>query len=112
VAQGGHKGRPYKRRPTNHSGSNVPMAALAWAVLLVLITVVSVVIFWGHYWWFPVDISTHGAVMDHQFNLTLIICGIVFVGAQLGLALFVWKYRERGDGRKAIYSHGNNVLEA
>jgi uncharacterized membrane protein YphA (DoxX/SURF4 family) len=67
------------------------MAALAWAVVLVLITVVSVAIFWGHYWWFPVDISAHGAAMDRQFNLTLILCGIVFVGAQLGLAYYVWK---------------------
>ncbi|PYV21678.1 MAG: cytochrome C oxidase subunit II, partial [Acidobacteria bacterium] len=37
--------------------------------------------------------------------------GVVFVLAQLGLAYFVWKYRERGDGRKATYSHGNNALE-
>jgi len=87
------------------------MAALAWMVLLALITVVSVVIFWGHYWWFPVDISTHGAAMDHQFTLTLIICGVVFVASQLGLAWFVFKYRERGDGRQATYSHGNNALE-
>ncbi|HZP02031.1 MAG TPA: cytochrome c oxidase subunit II [Terriglobia bacterium] len=88
------------------------MAALALAVLVALITIVSVAIFWGHYWWFPVDISTHGAAMDHQFNLTLIICGVVFIASQLGLAWFVWKYRDRGDGRKAAYYHGNNALEA
>lgn len=87
------------------------MASRAWAILLLLITVVSVVVFWGHYWWFPVSISTHGAAMDSQFNLTLIICGIVFVGAQVGLAWAVWKYRDRGDGRRATYSHGNNTLE-
>ncbi len=85
---------------------------LAIALVVFLITAISVGIFWAHVWWFPVDISTHGAAIDHQFNLTLIICGIIFVLAQLGLAYFVWKYRDRGDGRKAIYSHGNNTLEA
>jgi cytochrome c oxidase subunit 2 len=85
--------------------------ALAIALVITLITVVSVALFWGHVWWFPVDISTHGAAMDRQFNITLVVCGIIFVCAQLGLAYFVWKYRERGDGRKAIYSHGNNRLE-
>lgn len=85
--------------------------ALAIAVVLALITIGSVYIFWAHVWWFPINIATHGAAMDRQFNLTLIICGIIFVFAQLGLAYFVWKYRDRGDGRKAIYSHGNNLLE-
>jgi cytochrome c oxidase subunit 2 len=88
------------------------MMALAIALVLALITVVSVYIFWAHVWWMPVNISTHGGAVDNQFNLTLIICGVIFVLAQLGLAYFVWKYRERGDGRKAIYSHGNNKLEA
>jgi cytochrome c oxidase subunit 2 len=80
--------------------------------VIFLITAISVGIFWAHVWWFPVDISTHGASLDHQFTLTLIITGIIFVLAQLGLGYFVWKYRERGDNRKVIYSHGNNLLEA
>jgi cytochrome c oxidase subunit II len=86
--------------------------ALFIAAIVAIITVISVGLFWAHVWWLPVDISTHGAAIDHQFVLTLVITGIVFVLAQLGLALFVWKYRERGDGRKATYSHGNNAMEA
>ncbi len=86
--------------------------ALAIALAVTLITIVSAGIFWSHHWWFPPDISTHGAAIDHQLTLTFIITGIVFVLAQLGLAYFVWKYRDRGDGRKATYSHGNNALEA
>jgi cytochrome c oxidase subunit II len=85
---------------------------LALALVVAVFTIVSVYIFWAHIWWFPVDISTHGAAIDHQFNLTLIICGVIFVAAQLGLAWFAWKYRDRGDGRKVIYSHGHNKLEA
>ncbi len=86
--------------------------AFAIALLIFLITAVSVWVFWAKVWWLPVDISTHGAAIDHQFVLTLIITGMIFVLAQLGLALFVWKYRDRGGNRKAIYSHGNNALEA
>ncbi len=86
--------------------------ALAVALVVTLITLISVGIFVAKVWWFPVDISAHGAAMDHQFLLTLIICGVIFVAAQLGLAYFVWKYRDKGDGRKATYSHGNNKLEA
>lgn len=86
--------------------------ALVIAVMVTVITLISVALFWAHVWWLPVDISTHGAAIDHQFVLTLVITGVVFVLAQLGLALFVWKYRDREDGRKATYSHGNNGLEA
>lgn len=86
--------------------------ALGIALVLALITIISVYLFWAHVWWFPVSIVTHGAAIDRQFNLTLIICGIIFVLAQFALAYYVWKYRERGDGRKATYSHGNNKLEA
>ncbi len=85
--------------------------ALAMAVVIALITLISVYIFGAKVWWMPPSISTHGPAVDHQFNLTLIVTGVVFVLAQLGLAYFVWKYRERGDGRKATYSHGNNALE-
>lgn len=85
--------------------------ALALAVLIVLLTIVSVGIFAAHVWWLPIDVAQHGPPIDHQFTLTLAITGVVFVLAQLGLAWFIWKYREKKDGRKATYSHGNNKLE-
>ena len=85
--------------------------ALAIALAVVSITVLSVYAFWTHIWWLPVDISTHGAAIDHQFMMTLTMCAVVFVLAQVGLGLFVWKYRDKGDGRKAVYSHGNNRME-
>lgn len=86
--------------------------ALALAVVLTVITLVSTGLVWARVWWFPVDISAHGAAIDHQFTVTFIVCGIVFLLAQLGLALFIWRYRDRPDGRKVIYSHGSNALEA
>lgn len=86
--------------------------ALGIAIVVTLITVISVVLFAAHVWWLPVDISRLGPSIDHQFVLTLVITGIIFVFAQLGLAFYVWKYRDRGDGRKVKYTHGNNALES
>src|SRR5207249_9018480 len=86
--------------------------ALAMAVVIALITVISVYIFGAKVWWMPPSISTHGPAVDHQFKLTLLVTGVVFVLAQLGLAYFVWKYRDRRDNRRVVYSHGNNKLEA
>jgi len=85
--------------------------ALAIALVVALITLLSVYAFWAHIWWLPINVSTHGGAIDHQFMLTLIMCGVIFVLAQLGLGLFVWKYRDKGDGRKVVYSHGNNTME-
>ena len=84
---------------------------LAIALVVIIITVLSGYFFLAHTWWFPIDISTHGAAIDHQFMLTLIITGIIFFAAQFSLAYAVWKYRDRKDGRKARYSHGNNAME-
>ncbi len=86
--------------------------ALLIALAIAAITLISSGIFWARVWWFPVDISVHGPAIDRQFDVTLVVCGIIFLLAQLGLAWFVWRYRDRGDGRKVIYSHGNNRLEA
>jgi cytochrome c oxidase subunit 2 len=84
---------------------------LAIALVVVIITLLSGYFFWAHTWWFPIDISKHGAAIDHQFMLTLIITGIIFVAAQFSLAYAVWRYRARTDGSKATYSHGNNRME-
>ena len=85
---------------------------LAIALVVVLITLLSGYFFLAKTWWFPVDITAnYGHAIDHQFMLTLAITGTIFVVAQLALAYAVWRYRDRRDGRKAGYSHGNNKLE-
>lgn len=86
--------------------------ALAIALAVIIITILSGYFFWAQTWWFPVSISTIGPSIDRQFNLTLIFTGIIFVLAQVALAYFVWRFRDRGDSRKAVYSHGNIVMEA
>lgn len=85
--------------------------ALAVALVITLITLATVYAFWTHLWWLPVDISVHGPRIDHQFALTLVICGVIFVAAQMGLAIFIWKYRDRGDGRTVTPSRGHPRAE-
>jgi cytochrome c oxidase subunit 2 len=82
------------------------------AVLLLLITAASVWLFVDGRWWFPPGITAHTPAYDNQFLLTIIIVGVSFVGAQIGLAYTVWRYGAKGDRReRAAYSHGNNRLE-
>jgi len=72
-----------------------------FAVVLTIITVVSTALFVAHTWWLPVDISAHGQAIDRQLSETMVTSGVLFVLSQFALALFVWRYADRGDGRKA-----------
>jgi hypothetical protein len=81
------------------------------AIAIWLITVLSLWMFLSHRWWFPEAISEHGPSVDRQFVITIIVCGIAFAAAQIGLGWAVWKYRDSADKQRATYSHGNNRLE-
>ena len=83
--------------------------ALAMAIFLVLMTVITVYIFIAKIWWFPPAITDLGHEIDAQFMRTLLITGIVFVAAQFGLAIAIYKFRDQGQ--KATYFEGNNTME-
>jgi cytochrome c oxidase subunit 2 len=83
--------------------------ALAMAIFLVLMTVITVYIFMAKIWWFPPPITNLGQEIDSQFMRTLLITGIVFVAAQFGLAIAVYRFRDHGQ--KATYFEGNNTME-
>ncbi len=82
----------------------------ALAVIIWLITLFAVVLFSGRYGWFPEGISEYAPAIDAQFMRTLVVVAIAFVSSQVLLGLYVWKYRDRQDG-KAVYTHGNTKLE-
>lgn len=63
-----------------------------FAVVVSIIALVSAAIFAMHVWWPPIDISAHGARIDHQLNETMVASGTLFVIAQLALATFAWRY--------------------
>src|SRR5712692_10254435 len=83
----------------------------ALGIAIWIITLGSVGMFVSKHWWFPEAISEHGPRVDRQFTLTIIVCGIAFAAAQIGLGGVVWKYRASADKQRATYSHGNNRLE-
>ncbi len=76
-----------------------------------LITLASVGMFVSKHWWFPESISEHGGAVDRQFTITILVVGISFAAAQIGLGWVVWKYRDSSAATRATYSHGNNRLE-
>jgi len=82
------------------------------AVIIWIITLLSVILFVSRKWWFPAAISEHAPALDRQFLITILVVGISFTAAQIGLGWMVWKYRDTGKpGDRAIYSHGSNRLE-
>ncbi len=85
----------------------------ALAILIWLLTLGSVWLFVNGRWWFPAAISEHGPAYDRQFMLTIIVVGVAFAAAQIGLGIALWRYgsKSRGGEQRAVYSHGNNRLE-
>jgi cytochrome c oxidase subunit II len=81
------------------------------ALAIVIITILSVWMFVSGNWWFPDSISEHAPALDRQFKLTAIVVAVGFVLSQLALAYAIVKYGSKGNQR-AVYSHGNNKLEA
>src|SRR6202158_5855395 len=74
----------------------------AFAVVLTIITTVTVAILVSRHWWFPAVASAHGGAMDHQFVETFVGAAIGFILAQLGLAVFAWKFGERKGETRPI----------
>jgi cytochrome c oxidase subunit 2 len=70
-----------------------------FAVVVTLIALASATIFALHIWWVPPDISTHGSRIDRQLNETMVVAGVLFVGAQLALAFFVWRFGASATAR-------------
>jgi cytochrome c oxidase subunit 2 len=76
-----------------------------------VITILSVWMFVSGKWWFPPSISEHGPLVDSQFMITIIVVGVAFTAAQVGLGWVVFKFRDNASAQRATYSHGNNRLE-
>lgn len=70
-----------------------------FAAIIVVITVISAGIFLSRAWWMPADISVLGVGIDRQMGETMIAAGVLFVGSQLVLSIFVWQYGDGGTVR-------------
>jgi cytochrome c oxidase subunit II len=87
-------------------GMGLALLAVIW-----LITLISTYFFVAKTWWLPPGAAAAAGFIDHQFALTFVLMGIIFLAAQLGLGYIVWKYRERPSSPPVSYSHGNTKLE-
>jgi cytochrome c oxidase subunit 2 len=83
----------------------------ALAVIIWILTLLSVILFVSKKWWFPPAISAHAPALDRQFMITLVVVGIAFAAAQIGLGWMVWKYRDTPNRPAATYTHGSSRLE-
>jgi cytochrome c oxidase subunit 2 len=81
------------------------------AVIIWALTLGSVSLFFVKKWWFPTAISAHAPALDRQFLITIIVVGLAFTAAQIGLGWMVWKYRDTGNRARATYTHGSSRLE-
>lgn len=81
------------------------------AVVIWILTLLSVGLFVSKKWWFPPAISSHAAALDRQFMITIVVVGAAFALAQIGLGYTLWKYRHTDNGVAATYTHGSNRLE-
>ena len=82
-----------------------------FAVLVTVIAIASAVPIVMHTWGPPVDISTHGHLIDEQIKDTMRGAGISFLLAQFGLALFVWKSSNtKKDGKIKTFPGGAKGL--
>lgn len=70
--------------------------AKVFAVTVILIAIGSAVPILMHTWTAPVDISTHGPLIDDQMSETMAEAGISFLAAQFVLGIFVWMFSRKG----------------
>jgi len=61
--------------------------------------------------WLPKDISRHGYMIDHLFMFILVLTGIVFIGTEVALFWFAWRYDAKKNKEPVKYSHGSHSLE-
>lgn len=63
---------------------------------------------WGY--WFPENVSSYGGSIDGLFMLILWMVTVTFIGTEVLLVWFVWRYSKK-DSTRAVYTHGNHTLE-
>jgi cytochrome c oxidase subunit 2 len=102
-----HGAEEMGRLKKNSAGST--SVAIALALFLFVFTAITVYLFIAKPWWFPPAITDVGKLIDSQFSRTLVITGVVFILAQIGLAWVVFRYRS--NGQRASHSEGNTAME-
>ncbi len=85
-----------------------------WSLLFLTVPVFGIGVFWwgmSGYMWLPPDVSEHGHTIDHLFNFILVLTGLVFVGTEVVLFWFLWKYDNDTNNEPVKFTHGSHNLE-
>jgi len=85
-----------------------------WSLFFLLVPILGTIAilaapYYDH--WLPKDVSADGYQVDHLFNFILWITGIVFIGTEVALFWFMWKYDGERNDQPAKYTHGSHHLE-
>ena len=84
---------------------------MAVAIILILLVIGSVIFHFMSPWYFTELASNWGAI-DLTVTITFIVCGIVFVLANLFMAYCIIKFRNKSKDQRAAYEPENKKLEA
>jgi len=71
-----------------------------FAAAVAVIALLSAGVFVSRIWWLPPDFTTLGREIDGQLLETMVFTGVLFVAAQLALAMFVWQSTGRAGAIK------------
>ena len=74
--------------------------AKLFAGTLIVIAIASAIPIVLHIWEPPVDISTHGHLIDEQMSETMVEAGVCFLASQLVLGFFIWRFSNRPKDEK------------
>ncbi|MYB89408.1 MAG: cytochrome c oxidase subunit II [Proteobacteria bacterium] len=83
---------------------------MAIAIILIVLVVGSVVFHFMSPWYFT-EIASNWTAIDTTVTITFIVCGIVFVAANLFMAYCIIKYRNKDKNQRADYEPENKKLE-
>jgi cytochrome c oxidase subunit 2 len=85
------------------------MQGIALAIVSVLFVVGALAVTFSGIWWLPPLASNWGS-LDTMLVITLIVTGVAFVGVNVALAYFVFRYRHR-EGSQAVFQPEHHKLE-
>ena len=84
---------------------------MATAIVIILLVIGSVLFHFMSPWYFT-ELASNWGDIDTTVTITFIVCGIVFVAANLFMAYCIIKFRNKSKDQRAEYEPENKKLEA
>ena len=83
---------------------------MAIAIVLILLVVGSIIFHYASPWYFT-ELASNWGDIDTTVTITFVVCGIVFVAANLFMAYCIIKFRNKSKEQRAAYEPENKKLE-